>query len=143
MTLSLSALQEVLKRSSGETWLFLIEFSHPSMPTPLRFVQGSHVPVTSNGNVYTPTRFEIKLGNQDVETASRAQLIIQAVDQTLIQTLQALDPSPTIDLYCVMASAPNTIQEQQTGMQITFFDVIGMSAIQVELSGTNKLDESF
>lgn len=143
MTVSLSALQEILKRSSAETWLFFVEFTHPSAPAALRFVQGSHVAVTSNGNVYLPTRFDIKLGAQDVDSSSRAQLAISAVDQTLLQTLQALDPSPTINFYCALATSPNTIQFQLTNMMIAYFDLIGLIAIQAELTGTNKLEEAY
>jgi len=142
-TLSLSALQEVLKRSSSEPWLFFVEITHPTASSPLRFVQGSHTSVVSNGNTYLPTRFDIKLGVQDIESASRAQLAISAVDQTLLQTLQALDPSPTINFYCALASSPNTIQYQLLNMTIAYFDLVGLIAIQAELTGTNKLDETF
>lgn len=143
MTLSLQAVQEVVKRSSGEAWLFFLTVSHPSIAVPMRFVNGSHTPVTSNGLVYQPTRFEIRVGSQDVEGQNRIRLLIAAVDQTLLQALQSMDPSPTIDLFATLGSSPNTVQFQQNGMQIAFFDVIGNVAIEAELTGSQKLNEAY
>jgi hypothetical protein len=140
---SIAALTEALAQSSGELWIYLITATHASLGTPLRLACPATASVVSQGRTFTATRFDIVITAESFETAPRAELVIDAVDGTLLQTLQVLDPSPLVDIELITASEPNIIQAAQRGLEFARLSVEGVRSMSIELSSESVFSAPF
>lgn len=105
-------------QETGEVLLAIIEITHSTIiGGPLRLVQDVK-PMVSQGNVYTAFPFRIVLPNDDEQGTPRVKLVIDAVDQTIMTTLRSMAPteSPSITVKLVLASQPDVVEMQMTGM---------------------------
>lgn len=140
---SLNALIEAHKLSSGELWIALVTISHASLAQTLRFANPSRVAFISNGQTYQPARFDLTLSTDAFEQPVRAEITIEAVDGVLLAALQALDPSPTVDIRVVTESEPDIVQVSQLGLLLSRLSVEGVKAMFFELASDSILGQTF
>lgn len=131
---SLSALIEAHRLSSGELWLALLSIEHPDMPTPLRLANPSRTVFASNGLDYQPSRFDLILSSEAFDQPIKASITIEAVDGVLLSSLQALDPSPTVDIRVVAESEPDIVHVRQSELIFSSLSVEGIRSMFFELS---------
>lgn len=103
--------------TSDEVWLILLTLTHPSLSAPLRLVNNME-DITSRGDVYTALSFEVRLPDQDPDTATVAQLRIDNVDQRIVAAVRALQSPPKVDLEVILASDPDEIEIAFTDMTL-------------------------
>lgn len=107
-TLSANAVRELLKQNSGEVFLVLLTFTHPSMTT-VRLVNNT-VNLVSRGQTYIGFPFDLSLPSDLSEQLPEVQLSISNVDRRLIDELRAIESPMTVTLEVVTATAPDTVE---------------------------------
>lgn len=95
----------------------LLTISHSSLATPLRFVNNNEN-IVSRGNTYTAFPFEIDLPNDDPDQPPKAQLRIDNVDRSIVQTIRTITSPPTVTIEVILASAPNTVEVSFTNLTL-------------------------
>lgn len=113
--LSSRARTAALSLESSEAWLVLLEIHHPTITTPFRVVRNTEA-VTSKGVKYYAYPFDIVLGEDDGEHLPEVSLTIDNVDRALVETIRTLAESPTVILKLVLASQPDVVELEITGL---------------------------
>lgn len=113
--LSPAALQSAFAQETEEVWLVLLTMTHASLPDSLRFVS-NFASVTSRGQVYIAFPFEIEFPDQDADNSGEARVTIDNVDRQIVQTIRDISSPPEVTLEVVMASSPDVVEAQFTGM---------------------------
>ena len=137
-TTSTALRQLANSQESGQVLVALIDISHSTIiGGPLRLVQDVK-PMVSQGNVYTAFPFEITLPDDNENATPRVKLAIDSVDQTIMTAIRTMPPGepPTITVTLVLASQPDVIEMQMTGMVLRM--VTGTST---RLEGDLLIDE--
>jgi hypothetical protein len=114
-TLSPTALQSAFAQETGEVWLVLLTLAHESLTTPLRFVNDMQG-ITSRGDVFQPFPFEVEFPGEDPDQPTDARLVIDNIDRSIVKTLRAISAPPEITLEVVLASQPDTVEAEFTGL---------------------------
>lgn len=113
--LSPTALQSAFAQETGEVWLVLLTITHPSLTTPLRFVNDMQG-LTSRGNVFQPFPFEVEFPGEDADQPTDARLVIDNVDRSIVQTIREITSPPEVMMEVVLASQPDTVEASFTGL---------------------------
>lgn len=92
---------------SSDVYLILIEISHATLGTPLRFANNTEN-IVSNGNTFTGFPFEIEIPG-DENGPPRGRITIQNVDRKIGMAVRELTTPPRIRLQAVLASDLNTV----------------------------------
>ncbi len=99
--------QEAINASNtAEVFLTLIEISHPSLVTPLRFVNNT-VDIIRNGNTYTAVAFDFTPPVDEEGTIQNASVAIDGVDRSIVEVIRDLTTPPTLTTYIILASDPD------------------------------------
>ena len=106
---SLAAIQGALAQQTDEIYLVLLEIDHPSLGSPLRFVNDSQ-DITSNMNLYTAFPFEVKLPDDQEGREPRAELRIDNVTRELIDEIRTIQDPFNVTLSVILASSPSIIE---------------------------------
>ena len=110
-SVSTAALQGALAQQTDEIYLVLVEINHPSLMTPLRFVNNSDGDdVTSNGDVYTAYPFEMKMPDDQEGKEPTAEIRIDNVDRELMDEVRSITGELTMEISVVLQSTPDTIE---------------------------------
>lgn len=96
-------------QQTDEVFLVLLMITHPSIPTPLRFVN-DYQNCTSGGQVYTAFPFKITFPESGGTTLGQATLTIDNVDLSISEAVQNIFGPPVVTLTVVLASSPDTIE---------------------------------
>lgn len=116
-SLSSPALESAFAQETGEVWLVLCTITHPSLPTPLRFVNDMQS-LTSRGNLYQAFPFEVEFPEEDVDSAGEARIVLDNIDQSIVKAIRAMSGAPEITLEVVLASNPDQVEAQFPGMAL-------------------------
>lgn len=114
-TLSPAALASAHARETEEVWLVLLTISHSALPTPLRFVN-NFTSLTSRSNIFVAFPFEIEFPEQDADSAGEARITIDNIDRQIVETIRQISSPPSVTLEVVLASSPDTVEAQFTGL---------------------------
>lgn len=129
-TLSQNALNSAFAQQTDEVWLVLLTIEHPSLVTPLRFVNNMES-VTSRGNLYVAFPFEIEFPEQDPDTAGEARITIDNIDRQIVQTIRSITSPPQVTLEVILASSPSTVEASFSGMVLrdVTYDAVKVSGV--------------
>lgn len=116
-TLSAAALASAHAQETGEAWLVLLTITHPALAQPIR-VTSDNQDTVSNGNTFQTFPFQITLPGEDPESPSRARLKIDNVDRSIVNTLRTITSAPSLMIQVVLASQPNVIEVEFTGLTL-------------------------
>lgn len=100
MPRSLTAIAKAaaLAQNTDAAFWVLLELTHVTLPTPLRFVNNNE-PVTRLGYVWTPAFFDVELPSEDSERISAAKLSFDNVDRLLIDSILELTSPLAVSLW--------------------------------------------
>jgi hypothetical protein len=94
---------------TGEAFLILLEISHPDLAAPIRAVNNT-TDVTSGGNLYTATAFDIQLPDDTSEKPPQVTLSICNVDRSILIAIAEIITPPTVTISVIAASTPDVIE---------------------------------
>lgn len=99
--------------------LLLITIAHPELAGGVLRLVRDYAPVTSRGNVYTPTALQVRWMGAQPDRPSRASLRLDDVDKTLLDALRSVrKPAPVVTIEAVLASSPDVVQTAITGCEM-------------------------
>lgn len=116
-TLSPVALASAHAQETGEAWIVLMTVEHEAIETPIR-VCTNNENVISNGETFLPLPFEIELPGEDPEQPARARVRIDNIDRIIVDTLRAISSPPTVTLQVVLASQPDVLEAEFSGLKL-------------------------
>lgn len=105
--LSGTGLASALANETAEEWIALLTISHASFAT--HRLARRKTSITSNGQSFSPSFFDLVLPSQIPNELPRWQITIDIVDQVLLGSLRSVDTPPNIQIDIIRASSPNTI----------------------------------
>lgn len=136
---SLTALQAMFAEQTPEIFLECLTVNHPSLSTPLFFVNDT-VDLVRTAGTFIAYPFQIHLPEQTDQQMPQVTLVIDNVDRSIGEHVRALTSAPTITLEVVLASSPNTVEAgpfvltasaaQYDAMQVSF--TLGYESIMDE-----------
>lgn len=106
-SLTTDALASIMQESVDEVWVQCVEITHDDFPAPIRIVNYA-TDITKDGNTYTATAFETELPDDDAENFAGITLTIDNVNQSLTETIRAVEGEPEVTLSLVLVGAPDT-----------------------------------
>jgi hypothetical protein len=106
--------------SSDAAWLVLLTFTLPGEP-PLRVVNNTE-PVTSRGDTFEPTAFEITLPTDDGEQLPKVQLEIVNVDGIVLDWVRKFPVAPNLKLEIVLSTQPDVVERSIDFLKLTSVD---------------------
>ena len=109
--LSPAAVRAITAQETGEIFLMCVTISHPSLPTPLYFVNNTE-DIERLGVTYYGWPFEVALPDEREDALPMPQLRIDNVDRRIMEGIRALTTPPTVTLEVVLASALDALQPE-------------------------------
>jgi hypothetical protein len=112
-----TATEQALAQHADEVFLVLLTIAHETLADPFRFVR-NRVRVTSRGNEFLASHFEIELPNDGADVP-QARITVANVDRRIGQTLQAIVTPPSVTIELVLGSTPDTVERSWSQFQLT------------------------
>ena len=137
--LSAAGVAATFAESTGEVPLYLIQFDHTDLTSPIRMVNNKE-DIVSNGNIYTAFPFDIILPEQTPDRASTTTVRLCNVDRQVSTLLDGLSSRPTLTVSMVLASSPDTIELGPAEYEVIDY-VYGSTTIEATLSYENVNEE--
>lgn len=94
---------------TDEVFLVLMEIDESSLAEPIRMVH-NHANVTSRGNVYAASFFEVELPSQRADNIEPVRVTVGNVDQAITVAIREAIGKPTFRIEVVLASDPDTVE---------------------------------
>ncbi len=106
-------------QETGEALAALVTFNLVVAENVADVVRRTNHPtsLTSNANVFTPHDMGLQLPSSQPGSSTRARMSLDYVDRTLVTRLRAMI-SGTIDLALVLASDPDRLEVEWSGIEI-------------------------
>lgn len=117
-SLSTAALASILAQETAEVWLPLLTIEHEDLTTPYRFVANTE-DVTSNGETFTAFPFDCRLPTAVQDQPPQAEIVIDNIDRTIVDTIRSIQSPPTITLQIVLADSPDAVEIEVADLQLT------------------------
>jgi len=89
---------QMLAQETDAAFWILLELSHASLSTPLRFCTNNET-INRLGVDWYPSFFDVNLPSEQPEQLPKVTLTIENIDRTLIDALRALDTPLAVKLY--------------------------------------------
>lgn len=113
--LSATAIASQNAENTSEIWLVLLTIDHDLLAQPIRLVNNNEA-ITSNGNQYIACAFDVDLPGEDAEGPISARLRVDNVDRVIVNTIRSINSPPQITLQVVLASDPDVVEVEYTGL---------------------------
>lgn len=140
---SISALVAAQSRSCGLVFLELLTVTHSQLSTPIRLVSPSYDPVSSNGDSFTPTRFDALLGTDRADQPASLAISVESVSGVLLAQVQTLDTPALLTYQIVASDDPDTIQLEVSDFELLQAEQIGLSGMMFEAAASRFLGLPF
>jgi len=124
--------QEAFKQSTDEVILELLTISHEDFSSDLRLVRNNEN-IVSQGDTFIASQFDLTWPQDREGEAPRASLKHQNISRELVAVIRGIRTPPSITMQVILASDPNTVQFEVTGMVIGKMDY-DANTIQFELT---------
>ena len=105
--LSAAARIAMTAQETGEVLLYLLALSHPTMVTPMYFVNNTEA-IVSGGISYQAYPFDVMIPD-DTEEISTIKLTIDNIDRRIVEAIRRIDAPAKFTLSMIMASEPDTL----------------------------------
>lgn len=113
--LSTAALQAAMAQNTNEAFILLVTFVHAPTLETYRCCLNTE-DITSNGNVFTATYFEITLPEDGDRAPAGCQITVDNVDRRLVGLLRKITEPLQVTVQVVLASQPNVIEMEFTDL---------------------------
>ncbi len=100
---------------TSQVLIALLTLTHSSFGSPLRFAS-ERADVTSRGNVYTATAFDLTLPDDSEKNPTVARLMISNVDRRIMDELRLVSTPIEVAIELVLASDPDTVEVSYPGL---------------------------
>jgi hypothetical protein len=117
MAFSQRLVQAALAPNTGEVFLFLFEFNHPSFATPIRLVNNLE-DIVSRGQEYMAFPLEMALPPDDGETLPAIEIKAQNASLELIDEIRSIVGPMDVRLELILASSPDYIEASIENMRV-------------------------
>jgi len=107
--------QEAFKQSTDEVILELITVTHDDFSVPLRLVRNNEN-ITSQGETFVASQFELTWPQDKESEVPRARIRHQNISRELVAAVRGVRTPPQVTMQVILASDPNTVQFEVTGM---------------------------
>lgn len=114
-TLSSAAVAAVMRQHTEEVFLLLATFTHVPTNETYRAALNTEN-VTSNGEVFTATWFDIQLPETGNKAPQGAQVTIDNVDLRFVGLLRSITKPLQVTLQIVLASQPDEVEMELTDL---------------------------
>lgn len=125
--ISLAARKEMNKPATGATPITLVVIEHEDLEEPVRLsadytetlsVEPLMFGTVSNGQTYRFALMSANLPDDQEGSPPRTTIVFENVDQDQVAVLRSMSPFKvaTVSLYVVMASSPDAIEVEFTGL---------------------------
>jgi hypothetical protein len=101
--------QAAYAQQTDQIYLVCLEINHASLAQPIRVVN-NYSNITSGGNEYIGFPFDIELPQDFEDALPNVNIAICNVDRQIVYAIRSLTGPPTITMFVVLASSPNTIE---------------------------------
>jgi hypothetical protein len=108
-TLSAVALAAAMAQHTDEAFIILVTFTHVPTSETYRACLNTE-DITSNGEVYTATYFQIALPEDSDRGPQGCQITVDNVDRQLVNLLRSITEPLQVTVQVVLASQPDTIE---------------------------------
>lgn len=94
---------------AGDVVLVLVTLTHPGLAAPLRACANG-ADVTSRGNVFTGSAFELRFPSAGERADWQAELRIDNIDSAIMAAVRGSKERATVLIEVVMSDAPDTVE---------------------------------
>ena len=94
---------------TAEVWLHLVTIDHDDLATPIRLCDNL-TDIVSRGNTYTAFPIRPVLPPDVATEIPAIDLVIDAVDRSIIQMVRSISTPPSVSIEVILASSPNTVE---------------------------------
>lgn len=140
MALSLAALIDAARRSSGEVWLTIVTIDEPSLSAPIRLAMNDQDVVSRSNTYLAMPGMDVTLPSQSEGSDGSARIVLPVIDQVVLNALENFTNQATVDMEMVMLSDPDTVLIEALGLRIVQH-VTNLLSIQLILAGPQFLSD--
>ena len=133
--MSATAIAAALAPETDEVFLALLEINEASLAEPFRFVN-NHEPITSRGNVYNASHFDLELPTERPDSIDAARITVDNVDRLIVEAVRVAAGRPTARIEIILASDPDTVEAGPFD-----FEFSSVEYDQMTVSGTLAYDD--
>lgn len=126
----------VLAQQTDAAFWVLLELSHATLTTPLRFCTNNEV-VNRISVDWNPAVFDVTLPAEAADQLSKVSLVIENIDRTLLDALRALTTPLSVALYVATSADTSVIGPFEFTWRDTQYDV---NSIQATLESEDLLN---
>lgn len=119
----------------------LLTIDHADLASPIRVCYNNE-DITSNGNNFVGTYFNITLPSDNPDIGPKAQLEIDNVSQEIVIAARSISSPASVDIQIVRSTAPDVIEVEYSGLELknVSYDV---SKVSGELTFESFLEEPY
>lgn len=140
MAFSQKLIQAVLEPNTGEVFLFLLTFNHPSFSTPIYLVNNLEN-ITSRGVEYQAFPLELILPSDDGESLPNIEITCQNASLELIDEVRSITGPMSLKMEFILASEPDVVEFSIQDMRVAQVqydkDLLKMTATVDDLLNTS------
>lgn len=107
--MSAAAIAALNAPETDEVFLLLLELNEASLLEPIRYVH-DHSNITSRGNVYYASYFDIELPTERPDSIDTARITVDNVDRNIVTAIRTASGRPTARVELILASDPDTVE---------------------------------
>lgn len=113
--ISAAAMEAIMAQTTSEAFILLLTFVHSPTLETYRCCLNTE-DITSNGNVFTATYFEITLPEDSDRAPQGCQITVDNVDRRLVNMLRTITKPLDVTVQLVLASQPNVVEMEITDL---------------------------
>ena len=140
-TLSNLAKSSIAAAQTEEVFLYLLKISHDDLDDDILLVNNT-VDVTAGADTYSAFPFAVNLPDDVEDQMPSVELVVDAVDQTIITAVRSISTAPTVELSLVLASQPTTVEAGPYEFTVRSVDY-NAETVTFELGYEDILNEAF
>lgn len=129
-TYSLTARRRLSETAAPELPLYLLEITHPELPTPVRVV-GDAQDLTSNGDVFVGMGFRVNLPDETQGQQPRSELAVDNIGRELMEWVETSrgGRGARVRIMQVLRSSPDNVEWEME------MDLSNVRATPAEVTG--------
>lgn len=106
---SAAARAQLYAQNATQAFLHLVTITHADLASPI-YLTDNLTDITSDGQVFTAFPMKVVLPPDVPSEMPQVDLVIDAVDRSIIIAVRSIATPPTVTINVVMASTPDTIE---------------------------------
>lgn len=119
-TLSSNALGALVDDYTDEVFVLLLKLEHDDLAEPIRVANNNEnvVRTETTSVTYVGIPFEIELPQEDADELGAATISVPNIERSITTAIRAISTPVTATIMVVLASSPNTVEIEFTGLTL-------------------------